>query len=100
MQRKFKIALNILEQSRNNRFYGNHHSRRAGYDQASEEVDYRLDVYHNINGTKHSHIGYLIVYLDHNLSYNSSLNIWLNLFQCWSLNPGSSSVGHPVCQED
>lgn len=66
----------------------NHHSRRAGYDQASEEVGYRLDVW--INGTTHwgYTVGYLIVYLDHNLSYNSSLN----LFQCWPLNPGSFSV--------
>lgn len=30
--------------SRDKRLYGNHHSRRADYDQASEEVDYRLDV--------------------------------------------------------
>lgn len=100
MQRKFKISLNILEQSRDNRLYGNHHSRRAGYDQASEEVDYRLDMYHNINETTRWDIGYLIVYLDQNLSYNSSLNILLNLFQSWPLNPGSSSVEHPVCQED
>lgn len=35
----------------------------------------------------HWDIGYLILYLDHNLSYNSFLNIWLNLFRCLSFKP-------------